>query len=75
MIIGVVSLARAGKDVFADYLAKNYGYRKVTTSDVLRDELIKQGKESTKDNMSLLADEWRKEYGMDRRTELSHTFS
>jgi len=34
-------------------------------SDVLRDELLRQGKEPTKKNMALLGDEWRKIYGMD----------
>ncbi len=63
MILGVTGLARAGKDVFADYLVKNYGFTKINTSDVLRDELIAKGKEPTKDNMSILADEWRAEHG------------
>ncbi|MFH1637717.1 MAG: hypothetical protein ABIB71_04815 [Candidatus Woesearchaeota archaeon] len=65
MIVGVVALARAGKDVFSDYLVKNYGYKKVNTSDVLRDSLMKSGQTPTKDGMSRLADEWRKQFGMD----------
>ncbi len=65
MIIGVVALARAGKDVFADYLVEKCGYKKVNTSDVLRDALVAEGREPTKDSMSILADGWRKEHGMD----------
>ncbi|MBU2638518.1 MAG: AAA family ATPase [Nanoarchaeota archaeon] len=65
MIIGVTALARAGKDAFADYLVSNYGFSKLNMSDVLADELVRRGMEPTKDNRSLLGDEWRKQYGMD----------
>ncbi len=71
MILGVTGLARAGKDVFADYLIKNYGYVKLGMSDCLKDELVKTGRQPTKDNMSLLGDEWRRDFGYDiviRRT-------
>lgn len=63
MIIGVVSLARAGKDTFADYLVSNYGFNKINTSDVLHDYFIKNNEKPTKDKMSILADKWRKESG------------
>lgn len=65
MIIGLAALARSGKDLFADYLVKKYNFKKVNTSDVLRDALIEDNKPATKDNMSILADEWRKQHGMD----------
>ena len=65
VVIGVTSLARAGKDTFADYIVKKYGYKKFNMSDVLKEELIKQGKEPTKNNMSLLGDELRKKFGED----------
>lgn len=71
MIIGVTALARAGKDTFADYLVSNYGFSKLNMSDVLTEELGKLGRPKTKDQMSLLGDEWRKQHGMDiviRRT-------
>ncbi|MBU2589926.1 MAG: AAA family ATPase [Nanoarchaeota archaeon] len=71
MIICLTSLARAGKDTFADYLVDKYNFTKLNLSDVLRDELKAQGKQGTKEEMSLLGDEWRKLYGMDvvmRRT-------
>ncbi|RME54370.1 hypothetical protein D6777_04015 [Candidatus Woesearchaeota archaeon] len=63
MIIVVVSLARAGKDTFADYLVKNYNYKKINTSDILVKSLIDMGKEPTKINQSWLGDVWRKESG------------
>jgi len=71
MIIGVTALARAGKDTFADYLVSKYGFSKLNMSDVLTEELGRLGRPQTKDQMSLLGGEWRKQYGMDiviRRT-------
>lgn len=65
MIIGVTALARAGKDTFADYLTSKYGFPKLNMSDVIAEELVRRGLEPTKDNRSLLGDEWRKQYGMD----------
>jgi len=65
MIICLTSLARAGKDTFADYLVNEYNFTKLNLSDILRDELKAQGKQGTKEEMSLLGDEWRKLYGMD----------
>lgn len=65
MIIGVTALARAGKDTFADYLFSKYGFPKLNMSDVIAEELVRRGLEPTKDNRSLLGDEWRKQYGMD----------
>lgn len=65
MIVGITALARAGKDTFADYLVSNYGFVKLNMSDVLKEELIKKGKEPNKLNMSLLGDEWRAKFGND----------
>jgi len=78
MIIGVTALARAGKDTFAAYLVSKYGFPKLNMSDVIAEELVKRGLEPTKDNRSLLGDEWRKQYGMDiviRKTlEKAHSY-
>ncbi|MBI5872255.1 AAA family ATPase [archaeon] len=71
MIMGLTGMVRSGKDSFADYLASEYGFAKLNMSDVLKEELVKEGKEPTKENMSILGDRWRKEFGMDivmRRT-------
>ncbi len=65
MIIGVTGLARAGKDSFADYLAKAYGFVKLNMSDCLRDQLVRDSKEPSKMNMSILGDEWRAKWGYD----------
>jgi dephospho-CoA kinase len=63
MIIGIVSLARAGKDTVADYLVSNHSFTKVNTSDILVSSLLKMGKEPTKANQSWLGDVWRKDSG------------
>ncbi len=71
MILGVTGLARSGKDTFADMLVRHYGFVKLNMSDCLRDELKRQGRQPTKDNMSILGDEWRSMWGQDiviRRT-------
>lgn len=65
MILGVTGLARSGKDSFADFIVKNYGFVKVNMSDCLRDELLAMGKEPSKDNMSILGDDWRSKWGKD----------
>ena len=65
IVIGLTGLLRSGKDTAADHVVQKYGYIKVNMSDVLRDELIRQGKEASKINMSILGDEWRTLYGKD----------
>jgi len=65
MIICLTSLARAGKDTFADYLVNSYGFVQLNLSDVLKERLLEKGMEPTKENMSLLGDQWRRKFGMD----------
>lgn len=65
VIVGVTSLARAGKDTLASRLCSVYSFIQLNMSDVLRDELIKQGREPTKDNMSIIGDELRNQHGKD----------
>ncbi|MBW6451505.1 MAG: AAA family ATPase [DPANN group archaeon] len=65
IIIGVTGLARAGKDTMADYLVRKYNFKKFNMSDVISLELMKRGKQVTKENMSLLGDQMRKEFGND----------
>ncbi|MEA3379141.1 MAG: AAA family ATPase [Nanoarchaeota archaeon] len=63
MIIGIVSLAGAGKDTFADYLVLKYDFRKINTSDAISEILKEKDLEDNKDNRSIIADQWRKETG------------
>lgn len=65
LIIGITAFARAGKDTFASRLASVYSFIQLNMSDVLRDELIRQGRDQTKDNMSIIGDELRSKFGKD----------
>ena len=61
-VLILLGKARSGKDTIADFLVKEFGFRKFVFSSVLEEELKKQGKEITKKNMALLGDELRKEF-------------
>ena len=61
----IAGLARSGKDTVGDYLAEDYGFEKHTFSEVLRELLISEGIQPTKERMIELGDELRKEMGMD----------
>jgi len=63
-VLILLGKARSGKDTVADFLVKEFGFKKFVFSSVLEEELIKQGKEVSKKSMALLGDELRKEFGM-----------
>lgn len=65
LIVGVTSLARAGKDTLAQRLCSLYSFTQLNMSDILKDELIRQKRDPTKDNMSIIGDELRSQYGKD----------
>ena len=65
LVIGITGLARSGKDTLADYLVRNYSFKKLNMSDVISVELMKRGQPVTKDNMSKLGDRMRQEFGND----------
>ncbi len=63
-ILILLGKARSGKDTVADFLVKEFSFKKFVFSSVLEEELKKKRKLITKQNMSLLGDELRKEFGM-----------
>ncbi len=63
-ILILLGKARSGKDTIADFLVKEFGFKKFVFSSILEEELIKQGKKVSKENMVLLGDELRKKFGM-----------
>ncbi len=65
IIIGITGLARSGKDTVADYIAEKHNFKVFTMSDTLRGECMKRNLEITKDNLSLIGDAMRKEFGND----------
>ena len=62
MIIGTTGELCSGKGVFADYLVQR-GFKYFSLSDFLREELVRQGKEITRDNLVWLGNKLRKEKG------------
>lgn len=63
-VLILLGKARSGKDTVADFLAEKFGFKKFVFSSVLEEELKKQGKEVSKQNMVLLGDELREKKGM-----------
>lgn len=64
-IIGVSGTNGAGKDVLCELLVERCGYHFHSVSDLLRDELRRQGKELSRENMGALSKQWRNETGDD----------
>jgi len=62
MIMGVTGKNASGKDVFADYLIKK-GFVHYSLSDILREELKKEGKESTRENLIAKGNALREKFG------------
>lgn len=63
LIIGLTGYARSGKDTVASMIAEKYNFKMFTFSDLLKTELMKQGRPVTKDEMSKYGDMLRAEYG------------
>ena len=62
MIIGLTGRNAAGKGAVADYLTRK-GYRFYSLSDILRAELEKEGRETTRENLIQKGRELRKSHG------------
>ena len=65
MIIAVVGPVGSGKDLISDILSSEYGFGKVSLGDSLREELIENGIELTRENLQNEGDKVRKEKGAD----------
>ncbi len=64
--IGVVGQIAAGKEVFAEYLIKKYGFQVLSLSTVVHQELAKRGiTEFNRKTLQDIGDELRKTYGDD----------
>lgn len=63
-IIGVAGTNGSGKDTVGEILEKNHGFYFVSVTDILRDELNRQDKSITRENMRALGDSWRRELGL-----------
>lgn len=63
-IIGIAGTNGSGKDSLGKILAEKHQYLFISLTDMLRDELSRQGKTSTRENMRELSAEWRREHGL-----------
>ena len=63
-IIGIAGTNGSGKDSVGQILQEEYGYLFISVTDILRDELKKQGKPIARENMRELGDKWRREQGL-----------
>lgn len=64
MIIGLTSALCAGKGEVVEYL-KTLGFKLHSLSDIIRDEADKQGIEKNRENMIILGNRLREQYGND----------
>ena len=63
-LIGLTGTNGAGKGETADFF-KNYGFSFFSLSDLIREEIIKQGLPLTRDNLILTGNKLRKKFGPD----------
>jgi dephospho-CoA kinase len=63
MIVGLVGQNCSGKDTAADYFVSKKGFERYSLSDYLREELEKEGKPVTRENLGELGNKLRKEFG------------
>jgi cytidylate kinase len=63
-LIGIAGTNGSGKDTLGQILADKYGYLFISVTDILRDELKRQGLPLSRANMRELSAEWRRQYGL-----------
>lgn len=63
-IIGIAGTNGSGKDTVGRLLEKRHGFLFVSVTDILRDELDKENKPPSRENMRGLGDRWRRELGL-----------
>jgi cytidylate kinase len=62
-IIGISGTNGAGKDTLGELLAERQGYKFVSVSDILREELTRQGVAHEREHLSNLSTKWAREHG------------
>lgn len=64
-IVGISGTNGAGKDTLGELLAERQGYHFHSVTELLREELRRQGKPVTRENQAALSKQWRNETGDD----------
>lgn len=62
-IIGIAGTNGAGKDTLGELLAERCGYKFVSVSNILREELTKQNIPHEREHLSNLSTQWAREHG------------
>lgn len=62
-IVGIGGTNGSGKDSLGQMLAERHGWLFVPATDILRDELRKQGIPLERENLRKLGNDWRKQFG------------
>ncbi len=65
IFIGLVGRIGCGKNVIAEYLKDKYGFRILTYSEAIVDELKKQGMPVNRENKQIMGEQLRKQFGPD----------
>jgi dephospho-CoA kinase len=65
LIFGVCGNACSGKDSVAEILERDFGFAHISTSKLVRDEVLNERKKETRENQTFVANSTRKEYGSD----------
>ena len=63
IVLGFVSQLCAGKDTALAYFQNKHGFYSSSLSDRIREELVRQGKEITRDSLQRVAGEMREKFG------------
>lgn len=63
-LIGIGGTNGSGKDTLGKILSERHGYFFMSMTDMLREELKRQGKSLERENMRALSAEWRHEFGL-----------
>jgi dephospho-CoA kinase len=62
-VIGVIGQNGSGKDEVLKYLRAKYNMPFLSTGDMVRDIAVKEGKESTRENLQEISERYFQEFG------------